>query len=79
MNTTSLKKFRISQNITQVALAERCRCDQAIISKIERQVTPPTLEMQFKLAYAFNMGLNELQRACDWPVTVIPQSTSKVG
>lgn len=79
MVTTQIRQLRINQNLTQGELSELCNVHQTVISKLENQINPPSLSLQFKLAQAFSMGLNELQTACDWPVTVIPQSTSKVG
>lgn len=79
MTTTQIRQIRINKNLTQGELSELCNVHQTVISKLENQINPPSLSLQFKLAHALDMGLNELQRACNWPVTAIPQSTSKVG
>jgi len=78
MITTPIRQLRINKDITQGQLSELCSVHQTVISKLENQINPPSLSLQFKLAFAFDMSLDELQRACDWPVTAIPQS-SKAG
>ena len=76
MITTPIRQLRINKDLTQGELSELCSVHQTVISKLENQINPPSLSLQFKLAFAFGMSLDELQTACDWPVTVIPQRAS---
>ena len=77
--TSKLRSIRHSKGLLQREISSRTGFNIPMISRLETQIHPPKLELQIKLAQALDMGLDELQRACDWPVTVIPQSTSKVG
>ncbi|WP_425481245.1 helix-turn-helix domain-containing protein [Coraliomargarita akajimensis] len=46
----ALKTLREEQGLTQVALAEACRCDVSSISKLERGLTQPSLHFMLVLA-----------------------------
>jgi transcriptional regulator with XRE-family HTH domain len=76
MGDAPLKTLRLSHNLTQAELADTCRIHKTMISKWERSKFPPALEQQIKLAFAFNMTLEDLQAYCCWPVTVIPGKTA---
>jgi transcriptional regulator with XRE-family HTH domain len=75
---SKLKSIRLSKQLKQIDIAERVGVNSCVISTAESRINPPKLELQIKLAQALDMGLDELQRACEWPVIVIPQS-SKAG
>jgi transcriptional regulator with XRE-family HTH domain len=58
----ALKELRAEQELSQVALAEACRCDVSSISKLERGLTQPTLHFMLLLAKGLDVEAEELLR-----------------
>ena len=56
----ALKTIRKQQNLSQVALAEVCRCDVSSISKLERGLTQPSLHFMLVLAKGLDVEPREL-------------------
>lgn len=57
----SLKKIRISKELTQYQLAKKSEISQSYISEIENLLKSPTLETIEKLANALQVHPYELQ------------------
>lgn len=58
----ALKELRAEQQLSQVALAEACRCDVSSISKLERGLTQPSLHFMLLLAQGLDVEAEELLR-----------------
>lgn len=58
----ALKKLRLGQGLSQVALAEACRCNVSSISKLERGLTQPSLHFMLLLAHGLGIEAEELLR-----------------
>jgi len=58
----ALKEMRAEQQLSQVALAEACRCDVSSISKLERGLTQPSLHFMLLLAQGLDVEAEELLR-----------------
>lgn len=56
----ALKTIRKQQDLSQVALAEACRCDVSSISKLERGLTQPSLHFMLVLAKGLGVEPAEL-------------------
>ncbi|MGB0743661.1 MAG: helix-turn-helix domain-containing protein [Opitutales bacterium] len=56
----ALKEVRLEQGLSQVALAEACRCDVSSISKLERGLTQPSLHFMLLLAQGLDVEAEEL-------------------
>lgn len=56
----NLKTIRLQQGIAQEKLALEADVDRTVVSKIERGVTNPTLEILLRLANRLNVELVEL-------------------
>jgi transcriptional regulator with XRE-family HTH domain len=56
----ALKTIRKQQDLSQVALAEACRCDVSSISKLERGLTQPSLHFMLVLAKGLDVEPSEL-------------------
>ena len=61
----SLKKIRISKELTQTQLAKISRISQSHISDIENFKKSPTLEMIVRLANALQVNPHELQEVIE--------------
>lgn len=55
-----LKKMRVSKKITQQELSDKTGIHQQQISRYERSISVPTLEVAKKIADALNVSLDEL-------------------
>jgi len=56
----ALKELRLEQGLSQVALAEACRCDVSSISKLERGLTQPSLHFMLSIAHGLEVEAEEL-------------------
>ena len=56
----NLKKIRLSRNIAQERLALEAGVDRTFVSKIERGLGNPSLEVLLKLANRLDVSLSEL-------------------
>jgi len=55
---TKLKNIRLKRNLTIQVLAERSRVSSNMISRIERGMTIPSVEILMKLASVFDKSIN---------------------
>ncbi len=55
-----IKQFRIDAKLSQGQLAERAELDTNNLSRIERGITTPTLDIILKLANALNITPNDI-------------------
>ena len=55
-----LRQLRISQRITQSALAELAGITQVTVSHVEGNTHPPTLETMLKVSKALGVGLADI-------------------
>lgn len=60
----NLKKFRSERGIAQEKLALIAGVDRTMVSKIERQLTNPSIETLLKLANVLNIRLSDFF-SCD--------------
>jgi transcriptional regulator with XRE-family HTH domain len=56
----NLKKFRLERGIAQEKLALIAGVDRTMVSKIERQLTNPSIETLLKLANVLNVRVGDL-------------------
>jgi transcriptional regulator with XRE-family HTH domain len=66
-----LKSTRLRNDMTIQDLAERSRVSSNMISRIERGLTTPSVEILIKLADAFGMSINYFVEEAEKGVTVI--------
>jgi transcriptional regulator with XRE-family HTH domain len=66
-----LKNTRLKNDMTIQDLAERSRVSSNMISRIERGLTIPSVEILMKLADAFGMSINYFVEEAEKGVTVI--------
>lgn len=60
-----IKRFRLEKSITQNMLSELLDVSNVYISKIERGVTKPNLEMLFKISKALDVSVSQLLSEID--------------
>ena len=58
----NIKALRVSRGLTQISLAKMIPMDQAFLSRIERGVQEPSLEMLGKIANALGCDSSELMK-----------------
>ena len=56
----NLRTIRLSKGLTQERLALDAGVDRTVVSKIERVVTNPSIEILLKLANQLDVDLNDL-------------------
>jgi transcriptional regulator with XRE-family HTH domain len=66
-----LKSTRLKNDMTIQELAERSRVSSNMISRIERGLTIPSVEILMKLADAFGMSINYFVEEAEKGMTVI--------
>lgn len=54
-----IKSARIEKNMTQREVAEKAKIEQAYLSKIERGVREPTLNVALRLCSVLNLDIND--------------------
>jgi transcriptional regulator with XRE-family HTH domain len=57
---TNLKSIRLSKGLAQEKLALEAEIDRTVVSKIERGVTNPSLEILLKLANHLDIEVSDL-------------------
>ena len=60
--STNLKRIRKSKSLAQERLAFEAGVDRTVVSKIERQVANPSLEILVRLAVTLDVSVTELLR-----------------
>jgi transcriptional regulator with XRE-family HTH domain len=58
--STNLKRIRKSKSMAQERLAFEAGVDRTVVSKIERQVANPSLEIIVRLAVTLDVSVTEL-------------------
>lgn len=60
-----LKEIRQEQGLSQQALADYCDLERVYISKLERGISMPSIEIIFRIAEVLEMKPNELVERID--------------
>lgn len=55
-----LKELRKKENISQLIASERCMINRTYYTDLENGKRNPTLEILFRIAFGFNINLNDL-------------------
>lgn len=58
--SNNIKKYRKELGIAQEKLALEAGVDRTLVSKIERQIANPSLEIMIRLAIALNVNVSDL-------------------
>lgn len=58
--STNIKQLRSEKNIAQEKLGLEAGVDRTLVSKIERQIANPSLEILTKIAHQLNVTVIEL-------------------
>lgn len=58
--SNNIKKYRKELGVAQEKLALEAGVDRTLVSKIERQIANPSLEIMIRLAIALNVNVSDL-------------------
>ena len=60
MRRLSIKELRLNKGLAQEKLALEANVDRTLVSKIERQIANPSLEILLKIAISLDVPISEL-------------------
>ena len=58
----NIKDLRVNKNLSQERLALMAHVDRTLVSKIERCIANPTLEILVKIAFCLEVSVSDLLR-----------------